>query len=864
MIKKLIFFILITVFVCPPVAVFGDTNSEVQNPETGLLSAIGIELPTEKFTRAGAAKVLLELNKLPYTEGESIFSDVEKESAAYINSAYKAGLISGCGDGKFKPDSEVTYTEFAKMLLNSLGYGKYAENTGGYPLGYINLISATGLNKSINMRDFNGAVTPDNAAIMIVNTLNADIMEVAEISSDSGSFKTHKGKTLLSEKYDIEPITGIMTSNSISTLLEQRVRNKKISIDGVEYNAGSSFDSYLGYEVKAYIHDGEDAVYVYPTSVNVTEKISGSDITKALKNSIEYTKNERDKKISLNGNEVYFYNGAYVGSVATAAVSETDLKLKNARYTLLDNNDDGIYEYIFADNYVYYKVTSTDKDKFTVYDDFTDEELTLLQTDSISFTDGTKADFSDIRYNNILAGKIPKNIDMEDRNCSFEFILSDETIFGKVTGKSDEGVTINGIEYEINEDYGLSADEIYDKTGVFMPDLNGRIISWFENKDANDEIYAYISKIEPDGDISDSCSAKILIKGEGVTVKKVADNVSVLKGSDTYLKGSSELIKKKNEFSDKVVKVVSADDKIRKIILPKPLNYGETGSDTEFNVLEKRKYTTRGAILDDLYMINSDAAVFTIPHDTTDYKNYGIGTRKSVTFTESNFECEVYGIDENYKASAMLVRKAAAGSASIKADGNIFVVEKLTPTMIDEDEETLKISGMMSGKITEFTFKEADMKSMTWDDDYPNASARKRSLAANELESGDILLITAEEGIIQSFRVLLDFSKDDDFACSAADEHSDGIYWTVSYPFAAKASIYTWGRIGEKNKEYIKFNVSGVDKNIFLQRLSNVYLADTEKRKITKISSRDKEVTAGRRAFLFYSWGSERDLVIYK
>ena len=85
MIKKLIFFILITVFVCPPVAVFGDTNSEVQNPETGLLAAIGIELPTEKFTRAKAAKVLLELNKLPYTEGESIFSDVEKESAAYIN-----------------------------------------------------------------------------------------------------------------------------------------------------------------------------------------------------------------------------------------------------------------------------------------------------------------------------------------------------------------------------------------------------------------------------------------------------------------------------------------------------------------------------------------------------------------------------------------------------------------------------------------------------------------------------------------------------------------------------------------------------------------------------------------------------------
>lgn len=60
------------------------------------------------------------------------FSWAEK----YINYAAAKGIVSGYGDGKFKPSGNVTYNEMAAMLVNAAGV-KASELTGSWPKNYV-------------------------------------------------------------------------------------------------------------------------------------------------------------------------------------------------------------------------------------------------------------------------------------------------------------------------------------------------------------------------------------------------------------------------------------------------------------------------------------------------------------------------------------------------------------------------------------------------------------------------------------------------------------------------------------------------------------------------------------------------------
>lgn len=867
--SMLISFVLICASICLP-DIRAEKSAKEPYYRQELLQALGMQVKSNEtpYTRKEAAKALVCLNKITIAEAETVFSDVkpDDEFTPYIAAAYTAGIISGYGAAEFRPDAAVTYMEFFKMALDSLGYKKYAEHLGGYPAGYMDLIISTRISKDIEFSDYSRPVTGNDAAVILFNTLHTEVMAISEISQGAGSFKVIKGKNLLSERYDILQVTGIMTANSISTLFEHSEKNGRISIDAEDYTAKAKFNKYLGYRVNAYIRGGEEAVYVYPAAGNSVSVVKGDDVLKSsTKQSLKYSdENDKTYTVKISENASYFYNGAYVGNMATEIIAMKDLMLENAEYTLLDNDNDGVCDFVFANKYVYFKILSANRDEHFIYDDFSGLKINLTEKDSIMFADGTETDFSVLKYNDILAGKIPQNTDLENRSGSLEFILLDKTVYGKVTGAGDEYVTIEDAQYKINTEYGADKDEIYGKTGTFFLDANDKIIAYSDSTQAADEVYAYIIEIGNDGIGTAGTAVKILAQNGEVNIENIAENVSVFKEKTLYLSGVSGLLSKKDEIENKLVKIVISNSEIKKIILPEILSYGAGGSKDACNMLEKRSYTTRSGVLDDLYLLPSDIMVFCIPNDTSDDANYGVTNRKGVTFTETNFECEIYGIDENYTAAAMLIRKNSLGTQAIKADGNIFVIDKIYAALNSENEETVKMRGMEAGEFKEYIFQNAETKSMTWDENYPNEAARKRSMFPSELDRGDIILLTEEEGEIVSFRVLLDYSEDADFAFSSADEYQDGIGWGASYPFVAKASIYAWGQINCKGDEYVGITVSGADKNIFFSRLKNIYLADMQEGRIKKIHYMDGELLSGRRAFMFFSWGTERDLVIYK
>ena len=99
----------------------------------------------------------------------NVFNDVSVSHWAriYIDTAYNHGLMSGYGDGAFGPEDNLTYTQTARVILNTLGYGKL-----DWPLGVNTVAYELGLYDDVAVSDFNAGCTRAHAAQMIYNAFD--------------------------------------------------------------------------------------------------------------------------------------------------------------------------------------------------------------------------------------------------------------------------------------------------------------------------------------------------------------------------------------------------------------------------------------------------------------------------------------------------------------------------------------------------------------------------------------------------------------------------------------------------------------------------------------------------------------------
>ena len=117
--------------------------------------------PNDTLTRAEAAAIISRVNLAAHVAdmlpaAPTGFSDVPAThwAARYVAFAVEQGIIVGHPDGTFRPDDNVTGTQFAAMLLRSLGYGALGEFEG--PAWELNvMITATA-----RQQQFPGFVIP--------------------------------------------------------------------------------------------------------------------------------------------------------------------------------------------------------------------------------------------------------------------------------------------------------------------------------------------------------------------------------------------------------------------------------------------------------------------------------------------------------------------------------------------------------------------------------------------------------------------------------------------------------------------------------------------------------------------------------
>ena len=173
---------------------FADDSNIDYKEAVDVISAIGIVDgyangsfgPDAVLTRGAAAKIICNLVLGPTTASAlsattAPFRDVPVTNtfAGYITYCAQQGIISGYGDGTFRPSGTLTGNAFLKMLLGALGYDSSKEGYTGsnWQINVIKQAVNIGLDDGNDNFVGSQAVTRQEAALYAFNMLQADLVE---------------------------------------------------------------------------------------------------------------------------------------------------------------------------------------------------------------------------------------------------------------------------------------------------------------------------------------------------------------------------------------------------------------------------------------------------------------------------------------------------------------------------------------------------------------------------------------------------------------------------------------------------------------------------------------------------------------
>ncbi len=197
--KKFISVFLIVILVISSMVFAEGIPSEKQLED---LKSLGIMVGDEdgnmrledNITRAEAAKmicVIMGVNKDDFLSAVAVsaFPDVTDSHWAkfYINTIKDLGIIEGDENGNFNPEADITNEEIIKMLTNSMGYAPMAEQTGGYPAGYLRTAQKLGLTEGLMLKVDVPAIRGDVAA-MFSKALDIPIMAQSSWSPSGAEY----------------------------------------------------------------------------------------------------------------------------------------------------------------------------------------------------------------------------------------------------------------------------------------------------------------------------------------------------------------------------------------------------------------------------------------------------------------------------------------------------------------------------------------------------------------------------------------------------------------------------------------------------------------------------------------------------
>lgn len=425
------------------------------------LEAVGVDVSdmtydseaSRGFFADAVSKALF--SNMPDIATQTGFPDVspEHEYAASIWNLAQVGIINGDGTN-FMPDQTITAYQAAKILVSSLGRDFIAQERGGYPFGYMAVASELNIMRGVDVEG-DAALSFGQFAKIFLNFMDCQGY-LLSYSNGTPSYSVDDS-TVLDHKLassDMTYVEGIVTGNQFGSLTGDELG--RISIENVSYIIGCDIDAdIIGCYVNAFVTEqsGGDAVtsIIIDPEENSSVTIAEDDIEEITFDSIRYYTGTRTETLRLN-DVMVVRNGKIL-----ADFSQSDLMPVNGNITLIDNDDDGIYDVLQTENRQYFTVSRTSSsNNAIVLEDGSYEGSTHIYIDPedseyyhrIYFNDGTEASFSDIKSGDVL--KFEGSRDQKILNV----YIVNTTVNAAASSYSstDNEIVIDGNTYKAAED----------------------------------------------------------------------------------------------------------------------------------------------------------------------------------------------------------------------------------------------------------------------------------------------------------------------------------------------------------------------------------------------------------------------------
>lgn len=172
------------------------------------------------------------------------FSDTKNHWAEnYINRLVLNDVINGYEDGTFKPDNNVTVTEFLKMIVQYTEYKKVYEGER-WPDWYINTAKHYGFIKENEFEDYNAPIKRNDVARILARYINVDdIKKIRNSFNDDVSDDVLKLSELgVVTGYDDGTFKGndFVTRAEASTIICRAVKTRRELVANRKYDLKKS------------------------------------------------------------------------------------------------------------------------------------------------------------------------------------------------------------------------------------------------------------------------------------------------------------------------------------------------------------------------------------------------------------------------------------------------------------------------------------------------------------------------------------------------------------------------------------------------------------------------------------------------
>lgn len=690
--------------------------------------------PDDTITRAEFAAMAVRLVGLEgaakVASGTSTFKDsIPSWAVGYVNVAAEQGIITGHGDGTFKPNDPVSQAEALTMLVRALGYEPAVNKNSAWPTNYLVVASQIGLTDGVDVYSKAGS-TRGETAIFANNALTTPKMIQVGFGATaqyviSGTQGTTV-ETLLGKDLKATSSVEVLTSSTLTTDGKvQFADSTKNAVAATNYIVadGNTLVDLLGHEVEV-IKVGGKVVFVADAAASVTTKTVNTDV-----GALDITFKGDTTATVLDTDAQFFFNGVVVSKVDFNTLSPAEFSAK------VVFNADGEIQSILANNYAlssvpfesYTAKTALNPAKVNYYNaaNLSTTATVNLEDTTVVTLNGQSATLADLQefdliYTVEVGGKITKVEAFRN------------TVTGGVTSKvvgTNTVVTLGGTNYTLATTvYGDSLD--VSSTAVYKVGLNkdGKV-AYVElvTGSNNDVVGIVVSKTDvsvlvdnvvkakdrytvfkADGttttfDLADAAAAaveneygKFTFKADGTFVsytQLVADVTDLASDTTVTKKGTSILELGTGNFfvtSSTLFIDVTKDNATTGKLDPKVVSY------TDLKTTDMVKYTLDGNNLKYVFITEGGAAVA----DEALSPVYGVYVGKKVTTTVDGDKyfatLEVNGVETDIEINNdFSVATLAAGDFVKVSDAvkqgydTIADVATVTVTAVDATAKTV-------------------------------------------------------------------------------------------------------------------------------------------------------------------------------